>query len=130
MICGAKEALDGYPQPKSNPDVTTPYVMYPGTPLCASDHAGDISQTSLVAEESATFPANPRTLYGAPSPATAIRSGGAFGHDPLKAHVAGTLEQVYSRAVVVIAELDCAARVLVDQPLKLQLRLPQASMMR
>ena len=23
---------DAYPQPKSNPDVTQPYVMYPGTP--------------------------------------------------------------------------------------------------
>lgn len=32
MIFGAKEALDAYPQPKSNPDVTQPYVMYPGTP--------------------------------------------------------------------------------------------------
>jgi hypothetical protein len=32
MIFGAKEAMDGYPQPKSNPDVTQPYVMYPGTP--------------------------------------------------------------------------------------------------
>jgi hypothetical protein len=32
MIFGAKEALEAYPQPKSNPDVTQPYVMYPGTP--------------------------------------------------------------------------------------------------
>jgi hypothetical protein len=32
MIFGAKETLDAYPQPKSNPDVTQPYVMYPGTP--------------------------------------------------------------------------------------------------
>ena len=32
MVFGVKEALDAYPQPKSNPDVTKPYVMYPGTP--------------------------------------------------------------------------------------------------
>ncbi|HEY7748073.1 MAG TPA: hypothetical protein VH933_05300 [Aestuariivirgaceae bacterium] len=33
MIFGVnKEALETYPQPKSNPDVTQPYVMYPGTP--------------------------------------------------------------------------------------------------
>jgi hypothetical protein len=32
MVFGAKEAMDAYPQPKSNPDVAQPYVMYPRTP--------------------------------------------------------------------------------------------------
>lgn len=32
MVFNVKEAAAGYPQPKSHPDATQPYVMYPGTP--------------------------------------------------------------------------------------------------
>ena len=32
MIFNIKEAAANYPQPKSHPDPTAPYVMFPGTP--------------------------------------------------------------------------------------------------